>query len=54
MTIDEVAAYLRVRRETVWNWCRQRSLPAFKVGREWRIRQQDLEKKIQELELGQE
>jgi len=52
MTVDEVAAYMRVRRETVWAWCRQNTLPAFKVGREWRIRGEDLQRRLREMELA--
>lgn len=51
MTVDEVASYMRVRKETVWTWCRQRVLPAFKVGREWRIRGEDLDRKLRSMEL---
>ena len=37
LTVAEVAQYLKVSRFTVWRWCKQGKLPAFKVGREWRI-----------------
>jgi excisionase family DNA binding protein len=37
LTVDEVAAYLRVSRSTVWRWCQAKKIPAFKIGREWRI-----------------
>jgi excisionase family DNA binding protein len=37
LTVDEVADYLRVSRSTVWRWCQARKIPAFKIGREWRI-----------------
>lgn len=37
LTVDEVAAYLRVSRSTVWRWCQAKKVPAFKIGREWRI-----------------
>lgn len=37
LTVDEVAAYLRVSRSTVWRWCQAKRVPAFKIGREWRI-----------------
>ena len=42
LTVAEVARYLRVSRATVWRWCQEGSLPAFRVGRVWRIRKQDL------------
>lgn len=37
LTVDEVANYLRVSRSTVWRWCQAKRVPAFKIGREWRI-----------------
>ncbi len=37
LTVDEVANYLRVSRSTVWRWCQAKKVPAFKIGREWRI-----------------
>ena len=32
------------RRTTVWRWCKNGELPAFKVGRGWRIRKSDVDK----------
>ena len=43
LTTEEVAAYLRVSRCTVWRWCQEKRLPAFKIGREWRISQDRLD-----------
>jgi len=37
LTATEAAAYLRVSRATLWRWCQAGMLPAFKIGREWRI-----------------
>ncbi|MBE7467667.1 MAG: helix-turn-helix domain-containing protein [Anaerolineales bacterium] len=44
LTVQEVADYLKVSRTTVWRWCHQGLLPAFKIGRGWRVRRGDLEK----------
>ncbi len=38
MTLEEVAAYLKVSRETVYKLAQQRKLPASKVGNQWRFR----------------
>lgn len=46
LTIQEVADYLKVSRSTVWRWCNQEKLQAFKAGRGWRVRQSDLEKML--------
>ncbi|MFQ5613529.1 MAG: helix-turn-helix domain-containing protein [Anaerolineae bacterium] len=42
LTVSEVAAYLRVSRVTVWRWCQRGVIPAFQIGRTWRIRRADL------------
>lgn len=44
LTVQEVADYLKVSRTTVWRWCNQGLLPAFKIGRGWRVRRGELEK----------
>ena len=42
LTVREVADYLRVSRVTAWRWCQQGVIPAFRIGRTWRIRRDDL------------
>src|SRR5579863_1658377 len=37
MTLEEVAEYLRVHPSTIYRLLKQRSLPAFKVGSDWRF-----------------
>lgn len=46
LTVAEVAHYLRVSETTVWRWCSSGRLPAFRIGRGWRMRRVDLEKII--------
>lgn len=46
MTVQEVADYLRISRTTVWRWCNEGRLPAFRIGREWRIKREALEETI--------
>jgi excisionase family DNA binding protein len=42
LTVAEVARYLRVSETTVWRWCTSGKLPAFRIGRSWRVRRGDL------------
>ena len=44
LTVPEIAQYLKVSRTTVWRWCNEGKLPAFKVGRGWRIHRSEIEK----------
>ena len=37
LTPEEVAEYLKVPVQTIWRWCRNGDLPALKVGKYWRI-----------------
>lgn len=39
----EVAARYSVQVITVWDWIRKKKLPAFKLGREYRVSEDDLE-----------
>jgi len=41
-TVREVAELLKVHEATIWRWCRNGELPAFRVGQQWRIRASDL------------
>lgn len=43
LTVAEVAHYLRVSETTAWRWCTSGKLPAFRIGRSWRVRRGDLE-----------
>ena len=40
---EEVAALVGVKESTVWRWCREGTLPALKVGKQWRVRRAALE-----------
>ena len=46
LTIDEVAAYLKAGKRTVYRLAAEGKLPAFKLGGTWRFRRSDLDKWI--------
>ncbi len=47
LTVKEVADYLKVSRSTVWRWCNQGKLSAFKAGRGWRVQKEEVERFMQ-------
>ena len=49
----DVAEYLRVEQTTVQRWCREGSLPCMKIGKEWRIRHQALERFLERSERSE-
>lgn len=42
----ELAKFFGVREKTIWEWCKKGKIPAFKIGKEWKIRVSDLNKVI--------
>jgi excisionase family DNA binding protein len=43
LTVTEMAALMRVCKETAYIWCRSGEIPARQVGGTWRIKRSDLE-----------
>lgn len=45
-TLDEVAAYLKVGKRTVYRLAAAKKIPAFKVGGTWRFQRQEIDQWI--------
>ena len=43
LSVDEIAEYLGVGRETIYNWIEKRAMPAHKVGRCWKFKRQEVD-----------
>jgi excisionase family DNA binding protein len=37
MTIDELAEYLGLQKQTIYNWLHQKKISGFKIGKVWRF-----------------
>ena len=53
LTVEEIAADLRVSKATVRRWIRQRKLTAFEIERQWRIRKADYDHFLEQRRRGQ-
>jgi len=38
MTLEEVAAYLKLKPQTIYTWAQDKKIPAAKLGKEWRFK----------------
>jgi excisionase family DNA binding protein len=38
LTLEEVAAYLRLKPQTIYTWAQEKKIPAAKLGKEWRFK----------------
>jgi len=48
MTAEETCRYLKITQRTLYRYLRNRQLPAFKLGKEWRFVRSDLEEWIRD------
>jgi len=47
LTVPEVCSYLQISQVTVYRLIRQKNIPAFRIGKNWRFNLQDLERWIE-------
>ena len=43
LSVDEIAQYLGVKRDTVYKWIGRKQMPAHKVGRLWKFRRYEVD-----------
>jgi len=43
LTAEETCRYLKIAQRTLYRYIQDRSMPAFKLGKEWRFARSDLE-----------
>jgi excisionase family DNA binding protein len=46
LTIEELAAYLKLKPQTIYKWAQSGKLPGAKFGKEWRFRRSAIERWI--------
>ena len=42
-SVDEIAAYLGVKRDTIYKWIERKNMPAHKAGRLWKFRKNEVD-----------
>ena len=43
LSVDEIAAYLGIKRDTVYRWISKRNMPGHKIGRLWKFRKEEVD-----------
>lgn len=46
LSVDDIADYLGVKRDTIYKWIDRRNLPARKVGSLWKFRKEEIDEWI--------
>lgn len=53
MTVSQVAEFLQLSEMTTYKLVQEGKIPAFKIGRHWRIKRNDLDELIERLKKGE-
>ena len=48
LSLEEIARYLGVSRDTVRNWIKKEGIPAHKIGRLWRFKKSEVDNWVSE------
>lgn len=43
LSVDEIAAHLGVKRDTIYKWIDEKSLPAHRLGRLWKFKKEEVD-----------
>ena len=52
LSVDEIAAHLGIKRETVYPWINSKNMPAHKVGRLWKFKKDEVDEWVRTGEAG--
>jgi excisionase family DNA binding protein len=48
LSVEEIAAYLGIKRDTVYKWIKRKAMPAHKVGRLWKFRRDEVDQWVKQ------
>ncbi len=50
MTVDELADYLGLKKQTIYNWLHQKKISGIKIGKVWRFDREYIDKWLKEMQ----
>lgn len=53
LSMDDITAYLGIKRDTAYKWIKRKGMPAHKVGHLWKFKQSEVDKWLRSMEGGQ-
>ena len=48
LSVDEIGTYLGVKRDTIYTWISDKSMPAHKVGRLWKFKMEEVDQWVRQ------
>lgn len=53
LSVEELAGYVGIKRDTVYKWIARRHMPAHKVGRLWKFRKEEIDEWVRSGAAGE-
>ena len=53
LSVDEIADYLGIKRDTVYKWIAEKGMPAHKIGRLWKFKKDEVDGWVREGKAGE-
>lgn len=53
LSVDEIAAYLGIKRDTLYKWISDKRMPAHRVGRLWKFRKEEVDEWVKSGAAGE-
>jgi excisionase family DNA binding protein len=52
LSVEEICDYLGIKRDTVYKWINEKSMPAHRVGRLWKFKKEQVDAWVEAGEAG--
>lgn len=53
LSVDEIAGYLGIKRDTVYKWIAEKGMPAQKIGRLWKFKKDEVDGWVRDGKAGE-
>lgn len=53
LSVDEIAEYLGIKRDTVYKWIDRKKMPAHKVGSLWKFKRDEIDEWVRSGDAGE-
>ena len=53
LSVEEIATYLGIKRDTVYRWINEKQMPAHRMGRLWKFRQEEVDEWVKSGEASE-
>ncbi|MEW8410602.1 MAG: helix-turn-helix domain-containing protein [Candidatus Thiodiazotropha sp.] len=54
VSIDEIARHLSVSRDTVYRWIKDRGMPAYRIGHQWKFKVSSVDQWVESGKAGKD